>query len=67
MWQYISDSWIILMPEEGAAGSSVMPNKINPINLENAEGNAMIANWFFEGYCRVLPISRRHTWDYPKY
>ncbi len=59
MWQYVSDKWIVLLPEEGAAGSSTMPNKINPIQLENAEGNAQVANSMFEGYARTLPISRR--------
>lgn len=65
MWRYVSDGWIVLVPEEGAAGSSTMPNKVNPIHLENAEGNAIVANWMFEGYARVLPISRlqRHLSD----
>ncbi len=35
-----------------------MPQKVNPIDLENAEGNLGLANALFEHYARKLPISR---------
>lgn len=38
-------------------GSSAMPQKVNPIDLENTQGNSLMANWFFEGLIRQLPIS----------
>jgi len=38
-------------------GSSAMPQKVNPIDFENAQGNALLSNWIFEGLIRKLPIS----------
>jgi len=35
-----------------------MPHKVNPIDFENAEGNAGIANALFEFFAAKLPISR---------
>jgi adenylosuccinate lyase len=35
-----------------------MPQKINPVDFENAEGNLQIANSYFELFARKLPISR---------
>lgn len=35
-----------------------MPQKINPINFENAEGNLKLANSGFEFFISKLPISR---------
>jgi len=58
MWRYISDAWVTQEPVEGEVGSSTMPNKINPIDLENSEGNLGIANAFCEFFARKLPISR---------
>lgn len=39
MWRYVSDGWLVQKPVKGEVGSSAMPHKVNPINLENAEGN----------------------------
>jgi len=58
MWRYISDAWVTQKPVEGEVGSSTMPNKINPIDLENSEGNLGIANALCEFFARKLPISR---------
>jgi adenylosuccinate lyase len=58
MWQYISLEVVQQKKEKNEVGSSTMPQKINPIDFENAEGNALIANSFFELYARKLPISR---------
>jgi adenylosuccinate lyase len=35
-----------------------MPQKVNPIDFENAEGNLGLANALFEQYVRKLPVSR---------
>lgn len=35
-----------------------MPQKINPIEFENSEGNLIVANLHFEMFARKLPISR---------
>lgn len=58
MWRYISDRWLSSKPKEKEVGSSTMPQKINPINFENSEGNLKIANSLFETFSRELPISR---------
>ena len=43
---------------ENETGSSAMPNKVNPINFENAEGNLGLANAFFVFFAAKLPITR---------
>ena len=58
LWRYISDDWLMQTPIEGEVGSSAMPQKVNPIDFENAEGNLLIADALMELFCRKLPISR---------
>ncbi len=58
MWRYISDDYLKLKVVASEVGSSTMPQKVNPIDFENAEGNLGIANALFEQYARKLPISR---------
>lgn len=58
VWRYISDEYLVQIPVKGEVGSSTMPQKVNPIDFENAEGNLGIANALFEFYERKLPISR---------
>lgn len=58
MWRYISDDWIKQKPDNKSVGSSTMAQKVNPINFENSEGNAQIANGIIEALNRTLPISR---------
>jgi adenylosuccinate lyase len=58
IWRYISDDYFKLRAVAGEVGSSTMPQKINPIDFENAEGNLGIANALFEHYARKLAISR---------
>lgn len=58
MWRYISDDWFVQTVKVGEVGSSTMPQKVNPINFENSEGNAQLANWLLEGMSRKLPVSR---------
>lgn len=58
IWRYISDNWFVQKGKESYVGSSTMPQKINPIEFENAEGNLLLANSFFELFMRKLPVSR---------
>ena len=58
MWRYISDGLIKQKPVAGEVGSSTMPQKINPIDFENAEGNLGLANALFGYFSGKLPISR---------
>ena len=57
-WRYISDGWFVLESRTGQVGSSTMPQKINPIDFENSEGNLEIANGLIEVLERKLPLSR---------
>ncbi len=58
LWHYISRGYFRLKMVANEVGSSTMPQKVNPIDLENAEGNLGLANALFEHYARKLPISR---------
>lgn len=58
VWTYISKNYFKQRIKEGEIGSSAMPHKVNPIDFENAEGNAGIANALFEFFAAKLPISR---------
>jgi len=58
MWRYISDDWIVQTGKKKYIGSSTMPQKINPIEFENSEGNIMLANSLFIMFMQKLPISR---------
>lgn len=58
LWRYISDDVLKQKTVGNQVGSSTMPQKVNPIDFENAEGNLGIANALLEFYARKLPISR---------
>ena len=58
MWRYISDGVLKQKAIEGEVGSSTMPQKVNPIDFENAEGNLGIANALLDYYGQKLPVSR---------
>lgn len=58
IWRYISDDWLVQNIDKKQVGSSTMAQKVNPINFENSEGNAQIANGIIEVLMRTLPISR---------
>ncbi|NCN06694.1 MAG: adenylosuccinate lyase [Candidatus Pacebacteria bacterium] len=57
-WQYISDGWMVQAVAQADVGSSTMPQKVNPIDFENAEGNFGLANALLTHFCQKLPISR---------
>jgi adenylosuccinate lyase len=58
IWTYISFDYFKQKIAKGEVGSSTMPNKVNPIDFENAEGNFGVANAIFEHLSAKLPISR---------
>jgi len=58
IWRYISDGYLKQAVLEGEVGSSTMPQKVNPIDFENAEGNLGIANSLFTHYAQKLTVSR---------
>jgi len=58
IWRYISDGLLKQKVVEGEVGSSTMPQKVNPIDFENAEGNLGVANALLTHYGQKLPISR---------
>ena len=58
IWRYISDGYLKQAVVEGEVGSSTMPQKVNPIDFENAEGNLGVANSLFMHYSQKLSVSR---------
>lgn len=58
MWQYSSMGYIKKGFSAKEHGSSTMPQKSNPIEFENAEGNLEIAIGMLEIYMRKLNVSR---------
>ncbi len=58
MWRYTSDTWLVQSKNRDEVGSSTMPQKINPIDFENSEGNISVANGLIDVFVKKLPISR---------
>ena len=58
LWAYISLSWFKLKTTDDEVGSSVMPQKVNPIDFENAEGNLGLANAAARHFSEKLAVSR---------
>lgn len=58
IWLYISRGVFKQPKKPGEVGSSTMPHKVNPIDFENSEGNAGIANSILGFLADKLPISR---------
>src|SRR5690625_7023285 len=44
IWGYIALGFFMQRLKEGEVGSSTMPHKVNPIDVENSEGNLGLAN-----------------------
>lgn len=57
-WTYISMEYFRQRVVATEVGSSAMPQKVNPIDFENAEGNAGMANAVFGFLSSKLPVSR---------
>lgn len=58
MWRYISDDYLLQQASKTQVGSSTMPQKINPIDFENAEGNLGLANSLLQFFFSKLAVSR---------
>lgn len=58
MWTYISRGLFKQAVVAGEVGSSTMPHKVNPIDFENSEGNAGVANATLAHLAGKLPVSR---------
>jgi adenylosuccinate lyase len=58
MWMYIAMDYFKQIIKATETGSSAMPNKVNPIDFENAEGNLGLANAIFRHLSEKLPVSR---------
>ena len=54
---YIGLDWFHQEVKKEESGSSAMPQKVNPIDFENAQGNALLSNWIIDGLARTLPVS----------
>ena len=57
-WRYISDGYFVQKADPGQVGSSTMPQKINPIDFENSEGNLGLAQALLAHFIQKLPVSR---------
>ncbi len=58
MWEYISRAYLRQQTVAGEVGSSTMPHKVNPIDFENAEGNAGLSSAWAEHLASKLMVSR---------
>lgn len=58
LWWYVSWGYLVQKKRVGEIGSSSMPQKINPIYLEGAEGGWEQSNALLEFYIRKLSRSR---------
>lgn len=58
IWRYVSDGYLKQAVVEAEVGSSTMPQKVNPIDFENAEGNLGLGNAMFAHFAQKLPVSR---------
>jgi adenylosuccinate lyase len=58
VWAYVSRGYFKQRAVENEVGSSTMPNKVNPIDFENAEGNLGVANALLQHLAAKLPVSR---------
>ncbi len=58
MWHYISAGLVTQQTVKGEVGSSTMPQKVNPIDFENAEGNLQLSSTLLDFLANKLPVSR---------
>ncbi|MBR2082430.1 MAG: adenylosuccinate lyase [Elusimicrobiaceae bacterium] len=58
LWQYISAGLVKQQTVKGEVGSSTMPQKVNPIDFENAEGNLQLSSALLDFLSNKLPVSR---------
>ena len=58
LWGYIALGYFRQKAKAREVGSSTMPHKVNPIDFENSEGNAGVANALLRHLAEKLPVSR---------
>ncbi len=58
VWGYVSLGYLRQRVVAGEVGSSTMPHKVNPIDFENSEANAGIANALLGHLASKLAVSR---------
>ncbi len=58
VWGYVAIGYFHQRPVGSEVGSSTMPHKVNPIDFENAEGNAELARALLVFFAGKLPVSR---------
>lgn len=58
VWGYVSIGYFRQRSVDQEVGSSTMPHKVNPIDFENAEGNAELASALLGFFAGKLPVSR---------
>jgi len=58
LWHYISLNYCHQKKSKKEVGSSTMPQKVNPIEFENAEGNLELANSLLMFLSNKLSVSR---------
>ena len=58
LWHYISLNYLQQSININEVGSSTMPQKVNPINFENSEGNLLLSNSLLDFMSNKLPVSR---------
>ena len=58
MWQYLSYGYFRQTVLKDEVGSSTMPHKVSPVDLENSEGNLEVANSLINLLAGKLQITR---------
>jgi adenylosuccinate lyase len=58
IWGYIALGYFRQKIKADEVGSSTMPHKVNPIDVENSEGNLGLANTLLRHLSEKLPVSR---------
>lgn len=58
LWFYVSCAYFKLKTKKNEVGSSTMPQKVNPIDFENAEGNLGVADALGRHFSSKLAVSR---------
>jgi adenylosuccinate lyase len=54
LWLYIHKAYLVQKAISSEIGSSTMPNKVNPIDLENAKTAIELAKRMIDGICDIL-------------
>jgi adenylosuccinate lyase len=54
LWLYINREYLVQLAISTEIGSSTMPNKVNPIDIENAKTAIEMAKRMIDGICDIL-------------